>query len=479
MSRIGLLTRAARNANGAFAGAYRAVTVREPEPGLRLANRSLTSWIWFLSLLIACGAFLSAQTLSQEEQLSLQKALSEAGNSPTEFAHAIENHLKQFPNSPKRAEFERALVKTAIDLNDDQRLLEFGDKVLSREPDNMQVLEHVATALLHQSDKASAQQALDHARHLTDLIQTTYQGEKFAPGGGPAEVQRKQDFDRGRARALLLQARANGLLGHNNEAIQLAQSSYNIFPSVEAAREVSRWLSAAGKDQEALQYLADAFTIGGLHSADPDGASDRAHMSELYRKLHGSETGLGDLILKAYDATSSQLATRRAELREFDPNAQLKDPMQFTLSGLEGDKLQLSTLLGKVIVIDFWATWCAPCRAQHPLYEQVKAKFKDTADVVFLAVDTDEDHSLVKPFLTQIKWSQKVYFEDGLQSLLQVSSIPTTIILGKKGEVFSRMNGYLPDRFVDMLTQRVNDALGHSQAPPQPPKPDIHPASHQ
>jgi len=58
------------------------------------------------------------------------------------------------------------------------------------------------------------------------------------------------------------------------------------------------------------------------------------------------------------------------------------------------------------------------------------------------------------------KWNQKVYFEDGLQSLLQVSSIPTTIILGKKGEIFTRMIGYLPDRFVDMLTDRVNEALG-------------------
>ena len=246
---------------------------------------------------------------------------------------------------------------------------------------------------------------------------------------------------------------------------QLAESSYNIFPSVEAAREASRWLSAAGKDQQALQFLADAFTIGGLHSADAGGAGDRARMGELYRKLHGSDTGLGDLILKAYDATSSQLAARRAELREFDPNAELKNPIQFTLSGLEGDKLQLSSLLGKVVVMDFWATWCAPCRQQHPLYEQVKAKFKDSGDVVFLAVDTDEDHSLVKPFLIQIKWSQNVYFEDGLQSLLQVSSIPTTIILGKKGEIFTRMVGFLPDRFVDMLTERVNDALGKTMRP--------------
>ena len=360
-------------------------------------------------------------------------------------------------------------MKTAIDLNDDPRLIEFGEPVLSRDPDNMQLLEHVTTALLHQGDKPNVQRALEHARHFADLIQAMYQNDKFQPGGGAEEVKRKEDFDRGRARALLLEARANGLLGHDADAIQLAQSSYKTFPSVEAGREASRWLLAAGKDQEALQYLAYAFTIGGVHSADLDGGSDRARMGELYRKLHGSEAGLGDLILKAYDATSAQLAARRAELREMDPNSQLKDPAQYTLNGLDGDKLALSSLLGKVVVLDFWATWCAPCREQHPLYEQVKAKFKDRPDVIFLAVDADEDHSLVKPFLTQIKWSQKIYFEDGLQSLLKVSSIPTTIILGKKGEVFTRMVGFLPDRFVDMLTARVNDALGNPASHLSPP----------
>jgi thiol-disulfide isomerase/thioredoxin len=426
--------------------------------------------IW---ILVACGAFSSAQTLSQEEQLSLQQALGEAGNSPTEVELAIENHLKQFPNSPKRADLERALVKTAMDLNDDRRLLEYGEAVLSRDPNNLQVLEHVITALLHQGDKPNAQIALDHARHLAELIQAAYQNDKFEPGGGPEEVKRKDDFDRGRARVLVLQARANGLLGHTGDAIQLAESSYKIFASVEGAREASRWLAAAGKDQEALQYLADGFSIAGLHSADLDGAADRTRMGELYRKLHGSEAGLGDLILKSYDATASELSTRRSDLRAIDPNAQVKDPMQFTLSGLEGDQLPLSSLLGKVVVIDFWATWCIPCRQQHPLYEQVKTKFKDTGDVVFLAVDTDEDHSLVKPFLTQIQWSQKVYFEDGLQSLLQVSSIPTTLILGRKGEVFTRMIGFLPDRFVDMLTDRVKEALGTRS------KAELGPAVHQ
>jgi len=418
-------------------------------------------------VLALAGLPLFAQSnLSQAEEESLQAAIGEAGNSPIDFARAVENHLKRFPNSPRRAELERALIKTAIDLNDDRRIIQFGESVLKREPENLQVLEHVATALLHNGDKPSAERALVYARHCEEIVQATYKNDKFLPGGGRDEAKRKDDFDRGLARARLLEARSQGLLGHSDDAIQLAEASYKVFPSVEAAREAARWLSAAGQDQQAIQYLADAFTIAALQSANPDGANDRVRMAELYRKLTGSETGLGDVILKAYDETSGQLAARRAEMRRYDPNAQAKDPMSFTVSGLDGEKLKLSSLIGKVVVLDFWATWCGPCRAQHPLYEETKARFKDSDDVVFLSIDADEDHSLVKPFLDAQKWTQKVYFEDGLQSLLQVSSIPTTIIFGKKGDVVSRMIGYLPERFVDMLSDRIAEALGRPSPSP-------------
>ena len=414
----------------------------------------------------AVGQIAAGQnTVDAIEQRSLQRAVSEAGNSPVELLRALDHHLKQYPQAARRADLERTVLKTAIDLNDDRVTIEYGEKVLARDPNNRAFLEGVTTAALRSGTKEQAGQALAHAQQLEQLIQAEYKDDKFFPGGGREVAKRKDEFDRALARVRILQARAQGLMGHTGDAIQLAESSYKIFPSVEGAREAARWLAGAGKDREAIAYLAEAFTIAGLRSADLDGGNDRARLSELYKKLNGSEAGLGDLILKSYDETAAQLAARRAELRQYDPNNQLKDPIAFTLNGLDGDTLALSSLSGKILVLDFWATWCGPCRAQHGLYEEAKARFKDNPEVLFLSIDTDEDHKLVKPFMESQKWTQKVYFDDGLQYLLKVENIPTTIIFGKKGDVVDRMIGYLPDRFVDMLTDRINDALGKPIVP--------------
>ena len=421
---------------------------------------------------LACVIFCilaSAQTtitppgeMSQAERDSLSQALGEAGNSPVDFERALEKHIAKYPNSPKRSELERALVKSAMDLKDNGRIIRWGERVLDREPDDLQILERVATALLQTGGVQNEELALKHAEHFEQVVKKSEENERSS---SPRERARHADeHDRAEARAYLLEARAHGLLGHTDQAIALAEKSYQRFSSVEGAREAARWLAEGGKTEQAIQYLANAFTINGLQSANLDAEHDREQMGELYRKLNGSEKGLGDMILKSYDRTFSELAARREKARQMEPNAQLKDPMEFTITDVSGGKLQLATLRGKVIVMDFWATWCGPCRAQHPLYEEAKKRFKDRNDVVFLSIDADEDHSRVKPFLEQNNWTQKVYFEDGLAQLLQASSIPLTVIFDKRGEVFSRMNGFIPERFVDMLSERIEDALGDKTA---------------
>jgi len=153
------------------------------------------------------------------------------------------------------------------------------------------------------------------------------------------------------------------------------------------------------------------------------------------------------------------VAARKLRLSRNDPNANLSNAMEFTLAAVDGAKLPLASLQGKTVVFDFWATWCGPCRAQHPLYEEVKKRFRNRGDVVFLSIDTDEDRGVVKPFLEELKWSGPVWFEDGLARALQIASIPTTVIVDKHGQIFSRMNGFVPERFVEMLSERIEEAL--------------------
>jgi thiol-disulfide isomerase/thioredoxin len=409
-------------------------------------------------LLVALAAcrFCLPQDLPEAEQRALSQTLSEAGSSPIEMVRALETHLAKFPQTTKRAELERVLAKAAIENKDDRRIILYGERVLAREQDDLQLLDRVTRALLASDAKETAERALKYAQRYEQLVVEMRKKPADSRGG---QAQWQDELDRGLARALALEARATGNLGKMDEAVSLAKKAYAVVPTSESAREIGRWLARSGKEEEAVPYIADAFVLADQKSSDADRASDRKRLGELYSKLKGSEKGLGDLILEAYDRTSVQMAERKSKLGQSDPNIQASSVLDFTLSGLKGDKLQLESFKGKAVVFDFWATWCGPCRAQHPLYEEVKQKYRMNSDVAFVSVDTDENRALVAPFVKDQKWSQSIYFEDGLVRRLDINSIPTTIVLNRHGEIVSRMNGFVPDRFVNMLSDRIQEAL--------------------
>ncbi len=396
--------------------------------------------------------------LSPKEKEDLENALAEAGSSPIEFLRALEKHLEKYPHSPGRPDIERSAARAAIEAQDDERIIRFGERVLERQPDDLQILDQVARALLAGDSKAAAERALPYARRSDELLR---QMQKDGAHAGMSAAEWQNQTDRSLSRAIGLEARAGGNLGRLEEALALARRAFDTYPNADAAREIARWLERLGKPEEAARALADAFAIPDPKTTDRDRARDRARMGELYRRAKGTEAGLGDLILEAYDRDLALVRARELRLRQSDPNALLTNPMEFTLGGLDGEKLNMAGLKDKVLVLDVWATWCVPCRAQHPLYQQVKQRFRNRADLVFLSIDTDEDRGLVKPFLEAEKWPDKVYFEDGLTRALAITSIPTTIVIDRRGQVVSRMNGYVPERFVDMLSERIRDALGN------------------
>lgn len=407
-----------------------------------------------LLVLVAFAFAAAAQSPGGDaEQEQLERALAEAGNSAVDYARALEAHLEKFPSSDRRDEIERILVQAAVDLNDRRRLLTFGVKAIENGSRNPRLLDFVTRALLDRADKESAERALRYSsalvRELAGVLERM-SAEEIVPGRGRRAI----ESDTQLARAHLFQARALGRLERFDEAAKAARQGWERNPTAEAAREWARWLEKANQPQAALEALAGAVAAEPLDS--PSRARDRERLGSLARAA-GADAGAA--LLAASDRAAALHTARRERIAAIDPNAFASAPVDFTLSALNGPPLALASLSGKVVILDFWATWCGPCRAQHPLYEETQRRFADRDDVMFLAVSTDEERDAVAPFLERNGWSKSVYFEDGLGAHLRVSSIPTTVILTKSGRVYSRMNGFIPDRFVEMLTDRIRAAL--------------------
>ena len=128
------------------------------------------------------------------------------------------------------------------------------------------------------------------------------------------------------------------------------------------------------------------------------------------------------------------------------PPATGKAVPDFVLSGIDGKSVHLKDYQGKPVVINFWATWCPPCRAEMPLLSQTSAKLQDR--VIFLAVDDDEDPAQVKNFVEQGRIIIPVLLDPGgkINALYYVESYPITLFLDSQGILRAQHIGQLDEQ---------------------------------
>lgn len=107
----------------------------------------------------------------------------------------------------------------------------------------------------------------------------------------------------------------------------------------------------------------------------------------------------------------------------------------------DGNKVSLSSLQGKVVFVNFWATWCPPCIKEMPSIQTLKDKMKGK-DVVFLLVDVDGKYDKAKAFMDKKNLDLPIYTPaEAISKTYLGSSIPTTIIFDKKGNMIQRIVG--------------------------------------
>jgi peroxiredoxin len=129
---------------------------------------------------------------------------------------------------------------------------------------------------------------------------------------------------------------------------------------------------------------------------------------------------------------SPEFGKAMAELEADDQKRQQAD---FTLTDLEGKPWRLKSLQGKVVLVNFWATWCPPCRKEMPDLESLYKQFQQQG-LVILAI-TDEEASKVKPFIAERGITYTVLLDPGrkVNTLFHVMGIPKTFIYDRAGKL--------------------------------------------
>jgi peroxiredoxin len=120
-----------------------------------------------------------------------------------------------------------------------------------------------------------------------------------------------------------------------------------------------------------------------------------------------------------------------------------KKAPNFCLKGLNGKQVELKSLKGKVIFLNFWATWCGPCKEEMPSMEALYQQFKEK-DFVFLTISVDYgDGKNVKEFIEKHHFAFPVLLDPKCETLdlFAVKGIPTTMIIDKKGMMIGKAIG--------------------------------------
>lgn len=121
----------------------------------------------------------------------------------------------------------------------------------------------------------------------------------------------------------------------------------------------------------------------------------------------------------------------------------------------KGNKLSLGDLKGKVVFINFWATWCPPCIAEMPSINNLYKRYKDKSKIMFIMVDVDANFQKSKSFMDKNNYDLPLYIPASqIPSNFLSGAIPTTVILDKSGKMVGRIEG---SREYD--SQEVYDAL--------------------
>jgi thiol-disulfide isomerase/thioredoxin/Tfp pilus assembly protein PilF len=224
------------------------------------------------------------------------------------------------------------------------------------------------------------------------------------------------------------------------------------------------WLGELYEAQGELA-LAAKYLLAGIGDDPVTNMYIRDRSLAIFKRLGRSADQAGAALAEAerrYKAVSTASANRKDEERKSLIAKKINQPApDFQVTTLDKRVIKLGELKGKVVVLNFWATWCGPCVVEMPHFQTAARNYNGNTNVVFIAVSVDNNRALVGPFLRRIKYTDLAAYDDGAADSFRIASIPTTIIIDRGGMIQYKDVGFggEGETYIERLSWRIDELL--------------------
>ena len=313
---------------------------------------------------------------------------------PTETIRRLEDLLALNPNSTLRRMIYEDIFRIAVKANDVPVTIKYGEALHAVDPSDSGVFTKMALVLAKK--RVDLKKALRYAR----MAETATAEFRLAhrPSNTPnsrfeelfPERKQREAYEENRAAALNALGWVLYQMGNYKEAESALRQSFNIKRSTTRMSHLVEVLRKLGRREEAERISAEA---------------DK-ELAESVRRNFVNES-LKDFQLESIDSRTH------------------------TLSGLKG----------KVVLVNFWATWCGPCREELPNLVRLYEKYKGRGFEV-IAISIDEDRKKVPQFVREYKLTFPVFYDVGMKDYFNASGVPTNVFIDREGKMRYRTVGF-------------------------------------